>query len=248
MMDLPPDSLVFNTKVSFDESELPLSSGFSLPTSLSDEQIDLLNGTLLGDGNLQTGSGGKSWRYRAVQSDAQEEYLLEKKRILSNLCGPTPPFTIGGKDKRTGLVYPRKGFNTRVSPLLLPFGQAFYQLDNSSGRERFVKKVPLDLADRVNGRMLAWLYGDDGALKWANHSNATRLCVEGFKPEEVQFIVDVLKEKLELPCSTEKKRNSYNVYFPEKSYSRLRALIGPYLHPNLYYRFPNGKKGTFEGM
>lgn len=216
-------------------------------TQLTSEQIDLLNGTLLGDGNLSTESGGKTWRYRAVQCAAQQAYLLEKQKILANLCGPTPPFLMDAVDIRTNLKYPRYGFNTLTSKLLLPFGEAFYTLNPSTNK--FEKRVPLDLFDRLNARTLAWLYGDDGALKWKGHSNATRLCVEGFKKTEVLFMIEQINAKFNLSCTPEKKRDSYNISFPEKSYPLLKELIGPYLHPDLYYRFPNGNKGyPFEGM
>ena len=217
----------------------------SFPTVLSDEQIDLLNGTLLGDGNLQT-ANGNSWRYRAVQSEAQNYYLLAKAEILKNLRGPTPPFALPAYDSRTGKSYPRKGFNTLTSGLLVPFGQAFYSLNPATGF--YEKNVPLDVADRLNARALAWLYGDDGALKWKGHSNACRLCVEGFKPDQVQFLSEAIKKKFDITCKLEKKRQSFNIFFPEKSYSQLRELIGPHLHPDLYYRFADGNKGSFKGM
>lgn len=35
-------------------------------------QREMIAGTLLGDGNLQTGSNGKTWRYRAVQKAAHK--------------------------------------------------------------------------------------------------------------------------------------------------------------------------------
>lgn len=216
-------------------------------TQLTSEQIDLLNGTLLGDGNLSTASGGKTWRYRAVQSNDQKDYLLKKQSILANLCGSTPPFSMDAVDKRTNLVYPRMGFNTLTSELLLPFGKAFYTLNPCTNK--FEKRVPLDLFDRLNARTLAWLYGDDGALKWRGHSNATRLCVEGFTKTEVLFMIETINAKFNLSCKPEKKRDSYNIYFPEKSYSLLKELIGPHLHPDLYYRFPDGnKRSPFKGM
>lgn len=221
-----------------------LESAKLLPESFSPEQTDLINGTLLGNGYLELSTKGDSWRYRAGQRTNENNLLLDKHLILSNICGGTGPFQIS--DKKTGLIALRKGFNTLTTKLLVPFGEAFYHLDSSTGRS--CKKVPSDLATRLNPRSFAWFYADTGIMRWKNKSNATRLCVERYKPEEIIFIAETIEKNFNLPCTLPRKRNSYTIHFPEKSYPILRELIGPYLHPDIFYRFPDGNKGTFKGM
>ena len=52
---------------------------------LTQLQKDLLFGSLLGDGNLQTNSNGKTWRYRAIHKSQHKEYLFHKYEKMFHL-------------------------------------------------------------------------------------------------------------------------------------------------------------------
>jgi len=52
---------------------------FSL--GLNEQQINLIIGTLLGDGSLQTYTNGESWRYRATHEEAHKEYIQQKFNV-----------------------------------------------------------------------------------------------------------------------------------------------------------------------
>jgi hypothetical protein len=53
---------------------------------LTNQQRDLIIGTLLGDGNLQTETQGRTWRYRALQKAEHQPYLDHKYTILKDYC------------------------------------------------------------------------------------------------------------------------------------------------------------------
>lgn len=211
---------------------------------LTQLQKDLIFGSLLGDGNLQTGSKGKTWRYRAIQKSEHKEYLFHKYEILKDLCGTTPKEN-ELLDTRTGNLIQRWSFNTLTNPSLNFFGNMFYTYD--SNKEKWIKKVPLKVETFLNPRALAYFYMDDGALKWFGHSNAMRICTENFSKEDINRIRKSLKNLYNIDTGLIKKqlknKTSFRISIPEKSSESFRELIKPYLVDCMKYKVSDGQYG-----
>jgi recombination protein RecA len=216
--------------------------------ALNDLQKDLIFGSVLGDGNLGTESGGRTWRYRAIQKAEHEEYLFHKYEILKPLCGSPPRYSLT-VDARTGNASDRWSFDTLTQPCLKFYGDMFYTYDTTT--KRWVKDVPLKLEKHLTPRALAYFYMDDGALKWLNNSNAMRICTESFSEVGVDRIRKVLKESYSIDSSkTVERRNDkaksligYRIAIPEKSSSAFRELIKPYLVDCMKYKVSDGNRG-----
>jgi hypothetical protein len=173
------------------------------------DQQDLFFGSLLGDGNLQTDTGGRTWRYRALQKAEHKEYLFHKYNILQPLCGEktVPKFNLppSGQyqhaDKRTGTPAKRWYFNTLTNPSLKFYGDMFYTFDRfaiapkgaDSGEKKWVKDVPMNVEKFLTPRAVAYWYMDDGALKWRGRSNAMRICTESFSHDGVKRLQKALQ-------------------------------------------------------
>lgn len=201
------------------------------------QRKDLLVGTLLGDGSLQTGSNGKTWRYRALHQLEQKEYLYHKYMLSKDFC-TSEPF-ISEK-------YNRIYFNTVVHRDFNEYAELFYNYDVVKGK--WVKVVPKEIKDYLTPRALAYFYMDDGALKWLNHSNAMRICSESFTFEENVLIMDVLKDLYNINTKLVKRKLKgnlvgYRISIPEKSSGLFRELIKPYLVDCMKYKVSDGKKG-----
>ena len=203
---------------------------------------DLLIGTLLGDGNLQT-NNGQTWRYRAIHKAVHFPYILHKYEILKDYCQSEPKYTTVF-DGRTQKSYQRYTFNTLVSDDLRFFGQLFYQEEE---KNKWKKHVPTNIANYLTDRALAYWYMDDGALKWKGRSNAVRLCTDSFSTEEVNILLKALENKFQLKVSAQKKNEILRISILEESYPVLQKLITPYLLPCMYYKFPDGNNGVYEG-
>ena len=54
--------------------------------TLSKQQKEILVGILLGDANLQTDNGGKTYRLRVLQSEQHKEYLFHLYEIFKKVC------------------------------------------------------------------------------------------------------------------------------------------------------------------
>jgi hypothetical protein len=209
---------------------------------LSQEHKDILFGTLLGDGNLQTFSQGNLWRYRALQSKDQLEYLTHKYEILKDFCSTG---IIYGEvwDERTGKLTKRNYFNTVVVEGFSLYAKMFYTYDENTGK--YVKDVPKNVAEHLTPRALAYLHQDDGALKMKG-SAALRICTESFSQAGVQRLSDAIKANFGIETSLAPKYREvegglkeiagYRLYIPTRSGKAFCDLIRSYVVESLEYK------------
>lgn len=212
-------------------------------------QKDLVFGTLLGDGNLQTTSNGKTWRYRALHKAAHESYLRHKYGVLESLCN-SPPSYSSTTDTRTGVASDRWYFNTLVTPSLKFYADMFYTYDPV--KKIWVKDVPLHVEKFLTARAVAYWYMDDGAIKYLGKSNGMRVCTESFSYEGVNRLKAALKTNFGIVTTLTKKTKEVNdvrvvvghrITIPEKSSTAFRQLILPHLVDCMRYKVSDGNKG-----
>ena len=204
-------------------------------------QKDLIFGTLLGDGNLQT-NNGQTWRYRALHKAAHHQYILSKYTILKDYCSTGLLYSIV-PDKRTEKCYYRYYFNTLFSDEFKFFGQLFYRQEEDKSWKKF---VPKNVQHFLNPRILAYWYMDDGALKWKGRSNAVRLRTDSFSEFEVLLLQKALQDKFSLKVSVVRQNSCFRLCILEESYLDLKSLVLPYLEPSMYYKFPDGHRGVYQ--
>jgi hypothetical protein len=213
--------------------------------TLTQEQKDLLVGTLLGDGNLQTETSGRIWRYRALHKAKDVNYLQYKYKILKNFC-QSPPIYGSIYDTRTGKTYERWYFNTTVQNSFRYYGNLYYTKHPNSNR--MIKDVPLNIEQILTPRAVAYWYMDDGSLKWLGKSNAMRICTESFSETGVKRLQKALKNlyniETQLVCKTNNKKFvGYRLAINESNSTAFRNLIRPYLIPPMGYKVSDGNKG-----
>lgn len=217
---------------------------------LNQLQKDLLVGTLLGDGNLQTETKGRTWRYRALQKLEHKEYLEHKYEIMKPYC-TTPPIYSEISDIRTKKSYQRLYFNTIVSNQFRHYGNLFYTWDDKSNK--MIKDVPNNIQLFLTPRAIAYWYMDDGNLKEPGRGNAMRICTESFSLGGVNRLKNALETRYGIKhTSLNVKRNSqkvitgYRLIILEKSSSDFRDLIKPYLVSSMKYKVSDGNKGPLQ--
>lgn len=205
---------------------------------LTEEQKDLLLGTLLGDGNLDSQNYGRTFWYRALHSENQYDYILHKYNVLKDLIQMKL-----ARDSKHKRYY----FNTLVDGSLRYYGNLFYTYNPQT--EKFVKEVPKNIEQLLTPRALAYLHMDDGALKWINHSNAMRLCTEGFSETSVIRLKKAIDKLcgIETGLNAKKLSNStvgFRISIPEKHSTAYRLTIQSFLLPSMAYKVSDGKKGA----
>lgn len=210
---------------------------------LTQEQKDLLVGTLLGDGNLQTNTKGRTWRYRALHKAQHFQYLQHKYEVMKCFCDSEPIYS-KINEGRTGKMYERWYFNTTVQESFRHYGNLFY----SYNTDTMVKDVPLGIEKLLSPRAVAYWYMDDGALKWLGKSNAMRICTESFSDSGVRRLQKALKELYDIETQLTRKTTN-KVYvgsrlaINEANSDKFVALIQPHLISCMRYKVSDGNRG-----
>lgn len=197
---------------------------------LSTIQRQALVGLLLGDGNLQTESNGRTFRLRVCQSLAHKDYVFHLYELFKDFT-TSPPVESTEIDERTGQTYLSWSFSTTQQSCFRYYGQQFYD-------KKRVKRVPPIIARLLKPRSIAYWYMDDGAQKWKNVTKGVRFCTDNFQRREVKLLAKTLKDKYQLKTSLQKQRKDFRIYVSTNSYETLKKLIWEYFIPSMLYKFP----------
>lgn len=192
---------------------------------LTDDQLQLLMGSALGDGALrQVGTHAAS--FRVGHGDAQEDYARWKHWMLE-------PFS-----RSFGRVGNGQGFDTIAFPTLADFRAGLYEED---GRRTAATAV----LDRLDARGVAVWYGDDGSFmgrfdRWG-HGKAVlyNKSLQGTARERTA----ALFERLGVGRPRDDGRG---FRFTAEQTTNLHELIAPYLHPSVDYKLHPTLRGRFN--
>jgi len=123
--------------------------------TLTKLQREILVGTLLGDGHLETRDGGKTYRLKIEHSIKQKEYVDWLHSQFRQWIRGEPY----QKEKKGGTCY---GFTTYSHAAFRFYGQQFY---GNNG----VKRVPKLISKLLTPTSIAIWYLDDGSVKSNRH-------------------------------------------------------------------------------
>ena len=160
-------------------------------TILTEEQLILIRGSLMGDGYAYCKR--HAWRFQEVHSVSQSEYLLWKSELLRNIT-----LTIPASNKRGKSAKNFKGsrdqirFTTRAHYQIGEVAKSFY-VEKS-------KEPPEGIVKQLGWAGLAVWFGDDGSLTASKGiPRAFRLHTCAFTEKAVQRLVGELIEFTGLP-------------------------------------------------
>ena len=189
------------------------------------EQKEILFGTLLGNGWLESSTGGQTYRFGFKQKLEQTSYVTHVWSALEPLCG-SPPIT-NQEDFQ---------FKTLTLGVLRFYGHQFYAKDRK-------KKVPRLIHRWLTPRALAYWYMDDG---YKDKKNACLLCTDSFEKKDVEKLCTALQRNFELTCWLRKKQVSRNsvwrIYISTDNVEKFLALIDPYIVESMRYKLPGGSE------
>lgn len=200
---------------------------------LNNQQINMLIGTLLGDGNLQTYTGGITWRYRVLHATKSKEYVHLKYSLLKDYCNTAPKDVIV-YDKRYNKNYKRTYFNTINNDVFKVLADVFYKKEPLS--KKWIKIIPKDIENFFNFEMLAYFYMDDGSVKDKNRGKGVRFCTECYTKEEALLLQKAFKTKLNIRVTLTKHGKGYRIYIPEDAAIEFHQGIEKYMHSCFLYK------------
>lgn len=203
-----------------------------LPNELTSRQIEIINGSLLGDGCIEKLDTSKSnCRFIEKHGIKQLEYLEWKRKELKPFA---PEVKFGSeKDNWTGEIRNFCKMQTFKNPIFTKLESKWY---NSSR----VKIIPSDLI--LTPLTIAIWYFDDGfndnaeyiqKIYYKHKRKNIWIYTNGFQLGEVEKLIEKLKNLGILNCyvkdSGDKRGNQPQVYIGASSYFDFIDMITPYL-------------------
>jgi LAGLIDADG DNA endonuclease family len=201
--------------------------------NLSDFQISVLIGLMLGDASLYRTSSTSNTR---LEFSFGEKYKLfaEKIEIIFNLFISTPLKSVEIKGKlNTYLNYRLK---TRSFSIFNKYYELFYKekiLNN--GKSKFIKIVPNHISEYMNPIVLAYLIMSDG--NFYKSRNRIRIYTNSFTKQEVEILAESIKNKLGIYVGVlHDRKDQWIITIGAKQLELLRKLVLPYFEKSMLYR------------
>ena len=180
---------------------------------LFEEETDVINGCLLGDGTLS--SSGKHYCLRVEHSINHRNYVWWKYTLLKRLTINKPKAVFSHQSIRFGTV---------GHPEITLMRKRWYGKDG-------IKKLPkyLSLSDLS---VTIW-FMDDGC----RHRDTVDFSVHNFKVADIKRLKSILlRKRIESTINTDSK--GYRLYILKKSYSVFKRLVKPYIVKCMAYKLP----------
>ena len=201
--------------------------------SLSNEERQVILGSLLGDASIAINKNGVNAYYRELHSKSQKGYLIWKSNYLEKFN-----FQIRERkifDKRTNKNYEQVLIWTKAHPVLTEFYYLFY-------RER--KEVSREILDQITELGLAVWYMDDGYYNYEGQ----RCCLstDNFSYDSHTIIRDWFKEKWDLDSGIHKSGKGYNICFNKINADKFLRLIDPFCIDLFHYKLGHLKEENNE--
>ena len=191
---------------------------------LTDRQRQIIIGTALGDGHLETPNKGRTYRLRI-------EHSLKQKAFVDWLYQELKPWVLSApqikKQIVNGKIFHKYWFNTVAHGSLRFYGQQFYQAKK--------KVVPKLIHRWLTPLSMAVWYMDDGSIKSKNH-RARIINTQGFTKREVAILIRALKDKFAIQSQLRKQKEGYQIMILAESAIKFAKLIKPYLHSSMKYK------------
>jgi len=183
--------------------------------SLTKRQLDLVIGSLLGDAHLVTTTRG--FAFRVNHGISQKAYVLWKYSELCDFARSAPR------------AYANHSFYFRTvsHPIFKALRRNWYM-----GPKKVVS--PETLEKHLNAFSLAVWIMDDGTRE----GNQLRINSQNFSRKENEMLAEFLRAKLEIETTLNRDRNYWRLRVRQRSMTKLKGLIAPYLIPSMLYKLP----------
>ena len=154
--------------------------------SLSQEQKELIIGSLLGDGTMRLGKGAKNANFKVEHGLLQKDYVFWKYHKLKEFVFTEPKMSF--RYEENGVKYPKSWwFRTIRHPELTKIYNLFYK---GNGYLTGKKIIPDSLKKFLTPVALAVWIMDDGCF----NKKAIDISTYSFSFQEIQKLRSILKE------------------------------------------------------
>ncbi len=197
---------------------------FAESIKLTDEQREILVGTLLGDGHLETQNKGRTFRLKVEHSVNQKDYTDWLYEKFKNLVLTKPQVK---EQKINGKLYQKYWFSTVSNGAVRFYAQQFYQ----NGK----KVVPKFIAKMVTPLSLAVWFMDDGSLKSKFH-RARIINTQCFNELDLKRLQEMLLKKFNINTTLRNQKEGKQIYIPSTDIEKFISIIKSYIHNSMEYK------------
>jgi recombination protein RecA len=210
------------------------------PKRLSDQQMQVVLGSLMGDGNLSPNRRGRSGtRFRLGHGARQAAYLNWKVSLLGNIeCTRT--------SNAKGAVFA----DFTPLPELAELHEAVYFGDGK-------KHLSWDYLKELTPLALAIWYMDDGCFtlrskgvqeRTQGGSGRIEICVEAMSPGSRERLAQHLRDAYGLDVKLHASGTAQKsiLRFTTSASEKFQKLVGPFVHPSMEYKLLPRFRGRFD--
>lgn len=193
---------------------------------LSELQKEILVGTLLGDGCLETQNNGRTYRLKIEHSLQQKDYVDWKYEVFRNWVLTEPKIR---EYSAYGLGRNNYRFSTVSNGSFRFYAKQFYQNDK--------KIVPKLISKLLTPLALAVWFMDDGSTK-SNQHKALVIHSQSFSKFDLQRIIKILEDKYQIKSVLRKRQDGsgYIVYLLSETIGKFISLVSKHTLPSMRYK------------
>lgn len=196
------------------------------PIEISNEQCEILCGTLLGDSSLEyyPNIGQRNPRLKCEHGEQQKEYT--EHLCLKLLSLGTSVKENHRIDKRSNRQYISYTLRSLANPSFFHLYNILYK----NGK----KVISRELLTHFTIKSMAYLYMDDGYY----HQGTAVICTDCFSEEDLNIISTFFKEKFDLNFNIvcHGKNHGKRLRLLHKDYKKFCDLVRPYIVESLQYK------------
>ena len=210
------------------------------PWRLSGQQMELILGALMGDGNLSPNLRGRSGtRFRMGHGAKQAAYLDWKVSLLGNIG-----YALSSNAK--GAVFA----DLTPLPELAELREAVYFGDGK-------KHLSWEYLKALTPLALAVWYMDDGCFtvrskgvqeRTQGGTGRIEICVQAMSPGSRERLAGYLRDthQLDVKVVTRGSRSQAILQFTTAASEKFQKLVAPYIHPSMEYKLLPRFRGQFR--
>ena len=208
----------------------------AVPHRLSEFQMEVVLGSLLGDGSLSPTRSGHGARFRFGHGRKQIAYGDWKASLFANL-------NVSRTTNRKGAAF----WDVQPLPELAELREAVYM----GGK----KVISWDYLKRLTPLSLAIWYMDDATFsirskglqeRTRGGSGGAEICVEALERTSRERILSFLADTYGIEGTLVDRAGEAVIVFPTAETAKLQALVAPYVHPSMEYKLLPRFRGKFQ--
>jgi hypothetical protein len=190
----------------------------------TERQREIIVGTLLGDGHLETRTQGRTYMLKIEHGYSQKTYVdwLYQELLSMTLSRPKVKFQMV-----RGKMYQKYWFNSVTTGSLRFYGQQFY--------EQKKKVVPQQIGKWLTPLGLAVWFMDDGSIK-SKECSARIMNTQCYDETSLDRLISTFSTRYNIVARKRQQREGQQLYIPASETGKLKEIIGQYVLPSMQYK------------